>query len=89
MCKGSAQAETHSLSISFLVSQTCSLFFSTVHKNRRKQQSIVIKENRCAKVDKAMTKIYNVHQKLDLIPMKPSLVAHQKKVKRVEVLLCS
>ncbi|HET6767138.1 MAG TPA: hypothetical protein VFH08_07060 [Chitinophagaceae bacterium] len=39
-------------------------------------------------VDKAMTKINGLYQKQDLIPVKHSLVAAQKKVKRVELLLC-
>jgi hypothetical protein len=47
------------------------------------------KENCLAKVDKAMTKMNRLYQKRDLIPVKHSLVAAQKKVKRVEVLLCS
>ncbi|HEU4858232.1 MAG TPA: hypothetical protein VFT15_00280 [Chitinophagaceae bacterium] len=47
------------------------------------------KEICLAKVDKAMTKMNQLNQKQDLIPVKHSLVAAQKKVKRVEVLLCS
>jgi hypothetical protein len=60
-----------------------------VCKNRIKQQSFVVKEICLAKVDKAMTKMNRLYQKQDLIPVKHSLVAAQKKVKRVEVLLCS
>ena len=58
-------------------------------KNRIKQQSFVIKEICLAEVDKAMTKMNQLYQKQDLIPVKHSLVAAQKKVKRVEVLLSS
>jgi hypothetical protein len=36
-----------------------------------------------------VTKINHVYQNEDLNPMKRSLEADQKKVKRVEVLLCS
>jgi len=50
---------------------------------------IGIKEIWLASVDKAMTKINHPYQTFDLIPVKPSLVADQKKFKRVEVLLCS
>jgi hypothetical protein len=41
------------------------------------------------KVDNAVTKINHVYEKRDLNPLKRSLEADQKKVKRVEVLLCS
>ena len=47
------------------------------------------KEICLVKVDKAMTKNNHVYQNLSLIPVKHSLVAAQKKVKRVEVLLRS
>lgn len=58
-------------------------------KNRIKQQSFVIKEICSVSVDKAMTKINHPYQSEDLIPVKCSLVAAQKKFKRDEVLLCS
>jgi hypothetical protein len=60
-----------------------------VCKNRVKQQSFVTKEICLLKVDKAMTKINHLYQKLILIPVKSGLVAAQKKFKRVEVLLRS
>jgi hypothetical protein len=64
-------------------------FFLGVCKNRIKQQSFVIKEICFVTVDKAVTKIIHLYQRRDLIPVKCSLVAAQKKFKRDEVLLCS
>jgi len=64
-------------------------FFLGVCKNRIKQQSFVIKEICFVTVDKAVTKIIHLYQSGDLIPVKCSLVAAQKKFKGVEVLLCS
>jgi hypothetical protein len=93
MCRGSAPAVTYLLSISVLISQTCSkVFFWSVQKSDKTTIIpiiIGIKEIGLAKVDKAMTKMNQLYQKQDLIPVKHSLVAAQKKVKRVEVLLSS
>lgn len=50
---------------------------------------IQTKKNCLAGVYKAMTKINQLYQREDLIPVKCSLVAAQKKFLRVEVLLCS
>jgi hypothetical protein len=44
------------------------------------------KKNLCGKVDRVVTKIYPGCQNQGLNPVKSSLVLHQKKFKRVEVL---